>query len=294
MPTSRRSVSCRVSYWISCWSLVVSALACAYCNTGPAPRDVKLEATELVLSTDPIRVEVYVRDASGKRDIKNGPHKFSVSPAGIGEISDQGIFVCNKSGDATISIDIKGVGDKTKVRCRLVHDIRAKNLGRVDISGGTFDHQVEVVDKKGKVLSDVPLELSSLTPGVVKVEQSRLVPVNVGRATIIARSGQVKTDFTVDIVRRLRPEALPINNDRSINFSLKPGKYELVVKLPVEKQLTAEWRGAPYCNYKGTAKIHVVECVLRAKGGVVFDNPAYILRGETTVSHEGIELREIP
>jgi carbamoyl-phosphate synthase large subunit len=51
---------------------------------------------------------------------------------------------------------------------------------------------------------------------------------------------------------------------------------------------------APYCDYAATSREHVSTCVLRTKGGVVFDNPAYLARGEETVSVEGVTLFEVP
>ena len=109
-----------------------------------------------------------------------------------------------------------------------------------------------------------------------------------------ARAGSRTEKFVVGVVQRLKPEALPINQDKSIHFSLKPGKYELTIELPEVKRLRMEWRSAPYCDYEGTGKKHQATCVLRANGGVVFDNPAWLLRKETSASHEGVTLYEIP
>jgi hypothetical protein len=116
----------------------------------------------------------------------------------------------------------------------------------------------------------------------------------VGTATVIARAGQVSKEFTVDVVRKIEVEALPLEQNKKIFFSLEPGKYELRVTLPEAKRLTAEWRSAPYCNYAATATAHTSVCVLRAKGGVVFDSPAYLMTGSTSISTDGVELHEIP
>ncbi len=66
-----------------------------------------------------------------------------------------------------------------------------------------------------------------------------------------------------------------MNDGKRINFSLDQGKYEIRVTLTAPKPLRVEWRGAPYCDYKGGANVtHVAGCTLQGKGGVVTDNPA--------------------
>ena len=59
--------------------------------------------------------------------------------------------------------------------------------------------------------------------------------------------------------------------------------------------MSAEWRGAPFCNATSEGLEHISVCGLRAKaGGVAFDNPAYLKDGSKTPSVEGVELYEIP
>jgi hypothetical protein len=280
--------------WFREVSAALAVAGVAGCERGAPPRAVTLEVAEVVISEDPVAVVVHVRDATGRRAASSGEHDFSLTPAGVAEVSPKGMLRCLRSGDATVGVDIQGVSASAPVRCRPVSRLEAADVGRVEIADGPFAPEVAVLDGNAKVLDDVPLQLSSKTPGVLQVEQARLAPKSVGRATVVARVGALKEDFTVDVVRRLRPEALPIDADRRIHFSLEPGRYELRVELPESKRLSMEWRGAPYCNYDAEEKVHQATCVLRTKGGVVFDNPAWLLRGETTVSHDGIELREVP
>jgi len=151
-----------------------------------------------------------------------------------------------------------------------------------------------VLGQRGEELDGVQLLLSSKNTEVLVPQGSELLPKNVGTATILARAGQVSQTFKVDVIRTLAPEALPLEQNRKIYFSLEPGKYELRVKLPEPKRLTAEWRSAPYCNYTATAKEHVSVCILRAKGGVVFDSPAYLTNGSTDISTSGVTIAEVP
>lgn len=264
------------------------------CERAVPPQAVTLEVAEVIVSEDPVSVVVHVRDATGRRSVDSADHDFSVTPANVADVSKKGLLRCLRSGDVTVGIDVRGVASSARVRCRPVARLKADDVGRVDMADGPFAPEVVALDENGKALDDVPVELSSKTPGVLQPEQGRLAPKGVGHATVVARVGPLTREFTVDVVRRLRPEALPIDGNRRIHFSLDPGKYELSVGLPEARRLTMEWRGAPYCNYAAEEKHHLATCVLRTKGGVDFDNPAWLMRKETTISHDGIELREIP
>jgi hypothetical protein len=123
-----------------------------------------------------------------------------------------------------------------------------------------------------------------------------VVPKTVGTANLTARAGQASVDFKLDVVRKVVVEALPIDANKRIYFSLDAGKYELTVKLHAPKRVNVEWRGAPYCNAASDGLDHVATCVLREQGGggVVFDNPAYLNDGSKTISLDGVELYEVP
>ena len=66
------------------------------------------------------------------------------------------------------------------------------------------------------------------------------------------------------------------------------------VNLAVDKELAVEWRGAPYCSYKGRGRTQRSSCVLQNKGGAVVDNPAFLASGDTTVTGGGVVIREVP
>jgi hypothetical protein len=221
-------------------------------------------------------------------------HSFNVSPAGLASVSARGGLTCQRSGDGTVSLTLGSNTRTVPVRCRLVEKVDASDVGRVELTAGPFTPKLRVLGKGGAELEGVPLTLTSKNTGVLVSRGSELVPKMVGNATLLARAGQASQEFKVDVVRKLTPEALPIDQNRKISFSLEAGKYELRVVLPSEKRLSAEWRGAPYCNYTGTNKEHVSVCVLRTKGGVVFDNPGYLTSGSTDVMVDGVSIYEVP
>jgi hypothetical protein len=264
------------------------------CEAQETPAALRVELPRVALSADPLKATLRITDAEGRTKIGDKEYDFSVSPGDLATVDRRGNVVCTRSGDGSVTAVVGGVKASAPLRCRLVAKIEAPSLGRVELAAGPFVPPVRVLGKGGKELSDVPLTLTSKSSQVLYPKDSQLVPKSVGSAVVVARAGQAFVEFGVDVVRKVSVEALPLDGNRKINFSLEAGKYELSVKLPAEKRLKAEWRGAPYCDYSATAKDHVSTCVLRTKGGVVFDNPAYLVRGDDAVSTEGVSLFEVP
>lgn len=274
------------------WSLV--CLLFGACQQKEIPRDFKLEVPDVIVSQDPVTVTVRVTKNDGTNGTSQDENDFVVAPDDLASVSKRGVLTCKKSGDGSVSLTLGSNTRKADLHCRLVERVDASDVGRVELAQGSFRPKVRVLGKGGAELDGVPLVLTSKNTGVLLASGDSLVPKLVGQATILARAGQATQEFKVDVVRTLKPEALPIEQNRKIHFSLEAGKYELRVMLPTEKPLSAEWRGAPYCNYSGVGKEHVSTCVLRTKGGVVFDNPNYLVHGANEVSVEGVSIAEVP
>jgi hypothetical protein len=273
---------------------VFTAIALLGCAKYDIPHDFRLEVADVILSTDPAKVTV--RLVSEERKVTTGQAEYPlvIKPDNLAKLGPLNTLTCLKSGDGTVELTLGNNHRTAPLKCRLVEKVDASNVGRVELKGGPFKPNIQILGKGGIVLDSVELLLSSKNTGVLFPKGSELVPKEVGTATVIARAGQVSKEFTVDVVRKVDVEALPLEQDKKVFFSLEPGKYELALNLPEEKRLTAEWRSAPYCNYAATSKKHVSICVLRAKGGVVFDSPAYLLSGKAMTSTEGVTLYEIP
>jgi hypothetical protein len=126
------------------------------------------------------------------------------------------------------------------------------------------------------------------------VRGGQLVPGDVGNAKLTARVGQLSKSIEVEVVRSLKPEALPLDQNRRISFSLDAGKYRLTLKLSSPHRVSVDWLGAPYCAYRGDGTEHRADCTLQHKGSVSFDNPAFLLRSDKTPSIEGVTLQEVP
>lgn len=270
-------------------------LAClSGCQRTP-PKRVQIELAPLSLSSAPVKALLWAWDEQNTKSVAKEGIKFTVEPADLASASPDGQIACQRSGDGEVHADLLGVTSKAPLRCRLVDHIEApSSLGRIELANGAIALNVGVFAKDGQPLSDVPLSFDTKNLSVVRKEGDKLMPLAVGDAKINVRAGEVSKEFSLQVVRQLKPEALPLNDNRRINFSLEEGKYELNVTLQSPKQLEAEWRGAPYCNYKATGIEHKSVCVLRTKGGVAFDNPAYLDSGSKEVSHAGVTLFEVP
>jgi hypothetical protein len=275
---------------------VFALFVCAFtgCQQREKPRQIRLELPELITSRDPVSVSVRVTNADGATQVSSEDNDFSLEPADLGSVTKRGFLTCQRSGDGKLAVNIAGVSSSSAVRCRLVDRLEAPDVGRVELTSGPFKPKVKAVDKRGTELPEIELSYFSKNSGVIFPKEGMLVPKAVGSATIVARSGSIAKEFKVDVVRRVVVEALPIAQNRRIHFSLDEGKYELVMKLPSPKRVRVEWPNAPYCNTTSESSEHVVTCVLRAKGGVEFDNPAYLADGSTNVSVDGVTLHEVP
>ena len=277
-----------------CQRILLAAFALVACSKYEIPEDFRLELADTILSTDPAKVTVRLVDVDHKVTTGQAEYPFQVMPEGLGKMGPVGTVTCLRSGDGTVKLTLGKNTRNVPLKCRLVEKVDASNVGRVELMQGAFKPNVQVFGKGGQLLDGVDLGLSSKNTGVLYPHGSELVPKEVGTATVIARAGQVSREFTVDVVRKVVVEALPLEQNKKIFFSLEPGKYELRVVLPEAKRLTAEWRSAPYCNYGATATEHVSVCVLRAKGGVVFDSPSYLISSSTEISTNGVTLYEVP
>lgn len=271
------------------YAALVSLLTITACD-GPPPSRVQVDMPEQVLSKAPVRALVWQFDDKNARTEAKSPD-VSVSPSDLATVSQGSNVVCQKSGDGSVTASVSGVSNTAPLRCRLVDHLEAPDdLGRIEIAGGPVELDVGAYSKDGQRLDDVALSLTTWNSKLLRVEGQKIVPLGVGEAKVRVSAGDAEREFQVRIVRQLKPEPIPIDKDRKLDFTLDPGRYELTIELESEKKLSAEWRRAPYCNYSGTAKVHTMQCLLEVKGGVVFDNPAYLNSGATTVSHDGIRL----
>jgi len=274
--------------------LTGSLLLLPACRNVEQPREVSVDFPEVVASSDPVRLLVRITRSDGVRAESDGNHELSVEPPELAALARDGSLSCRRSGDGKVHVKIGGVGSSRPLRCRLVARIEHGQIGRLEMNAGPVDPKLRVLDAAGRELADVPVTLTSSATSVIQARGALLVPLKVGRASVLARAGTVTRELKLEVSRRLSPEPLPLDDNKRIHFSLEPGKYELGLRLPGAHKVTVEWRGAPYCGYASTGSEHISSCTLQGKGGVVFDNPAFLRDGTKTVSTDGVSLHEIP
>src|SRR5262245_47869314 len=117
-------------------------LAGVGCERKEAPRDFRLELSELILSPDPATVTVRATSTDGVVTASTDEHAFSVSPPGIASVSTRGALVCQKSGDGTVSLTWGPNTRTVPVRCRLVEKVDASDVGRVELTAGAFKPKI--------------------------------------------------------------------------------------------------------------------------------------------------------
>lgn len=273
--------------------LIAAAWLNVGCGGGEPPRELRLEVPNVITSQDPILVHVRAIQQNGVAREPSGDLPFQVTPVDLVTLGRRGMLTCKRSGEGSISLRMAGVEGRAKLSCKLAARLEAPAKLSIDAASGEIDTPVKVLDAAGKEL-DLPVSVTSDLATVVQARAGRLVPGTVGNAKVTVRAGQLSKQLEVEVVRTLKPELLPIDQNRRLYYSLEPGKYRLSISFPSPHPVRVDWVGAPYCAYRSDAAEHRVDCTMQGKGGVSFDNPAFLLRGEKQPSLEGVTLREVP
>lgn len=273
------------------WAL--AALCCIACGQGEPPRELRLEVPEVITSQDPVLVHVRAVQQDGVARDPSGDLPLQVTPVDLVTLGKGGMLTCKRSGDGSVSVKVGGVEGRAKFSCKLAARLDAPEKLTLDMAEGEVALPAKVLDAAGKEL-DLPLSVISDLGSIVQARAGRLVPGRVGSAKLTLRAGTLSKSVDVEVVRSLKPEVVPVDQNRRIYFSLEAGKYRLTLKLPAARKVSVDWVGAPYCAYRAESAEHRAECTLQGKGGVSFDSPAFLLRGEKAPSLEGVTLREVP
>lgn len=272
---------------------LLTSFCLAACAQMDPPRELKLELPALITSKEPVIVHARAVQQDGTTREPSGSLDYKVTPPDLASVGKGGVFTCNHSGDGSVALTLAGVEGRAKFSCKLIARLDVPSKLTLDAAAGEQDLPVKVLDSAGHEL-DVPVSVTSDRASVVQARTGRLVPDSVGNATLSVRAGELAKPVEVEVVRTLKPEVLPVDQNRRISYSLDAGKYRLSIQLPTAHQVTVDWLGAPYCAYRRNAAEHQAECTLQHKGSVSFDNPAFLLRGDKTPSVEGVTLREVP
>ncbi len=263
------------------------------CPQGEPPRELRLDLPDVISSKDPVLVHARAIQQDGTARDPSGELNLKVTPPDLATLGKHGLLTCNRSGDGSVALQLSGVSARAKFSCKLAARLEAPAKLRLDMAAGEVDSPVKVLDAASREL-DLPVSLTSDLGSVVSAHAGKLVPGSVGNAKLTASVGELVKQIAVEVVRTLKPEVLPVDQNRRISYSLDAGKYRLSILLPSPHTVKVDWLGAPYCAYRGDGAEHNIDCTLRSTGSVSFDNPAFLLRGDKTPSVEGVTLREVP
>ena len=269
-----------------------SALVAA-CGQAEPPRELRLELPDVISSKEPVLLHARAIQQDGTARQASGRLEYRVTPPDLASVGKNGAFTCLKSGEGSVVASVSGVEGRAKFSCKLASRLEAPAKLALDVTAGESDPPWKVLDASGREL-DLPISVTSDRGSVVQVRGGRVVPSAVGTAALTLRAGQLTRKVEVEVVRTLKPEVLPIQQNRRISYSLPAGKYRLTLGLAKPARVSVDWLGAPYCAYRGEGSTHSVDCTLQSGGSVSFDNPAFLLNGEQTPSVEGVTIREVP
>ena len=276
------------------WSALLGLFASSGgCGKGEPPRELRLDVPDVITSKEPVLVHARAIQQDGTTLAPRADLDFKVTPPDLATLDKRGRLTCARTGEGSVTAQVMGVSARAAFSCKLAARLEAPSKLSVDAAEGEVDVQVAVLDAAGRPL-DLPVSITSDRGAVVSARGGKLVPGSVGTARLTARAGALSRQIEVEVVRTIKPEVLPIDQNRRISYSLDAGKYRLSIALPGPHAVKVDWLGAPYCAYRGTSALHQVDCTLQGKGSVSFDNPAFLLRGDTTASTEGVTLREVP
>jgi len=276
------------------WPAFIGVFALsAGCRKGEPPRELRLDLPDVITSKEPVLVHARAVQQDGIARAPDGDLDFKVTPPDLATLDKRGLLTCSRSGDGSVALQVSGVSARATFACKLAARLQAPPKLSIDAALGEVDAQIAVLDAAGKTL-DLPVSITSDRGSVVSARAGKLVPGSVGTAKLTARAGALAQQIEVEVVRTIKPEVLPVDQNRRISYSLDAGKYRLSIALPSPHAVKVEWLGAPYCAYRGNSALHQVDCTLQSKGSVSFDNPAFLLRGDQTPSVEGVTLREVP
>ena len=276
--------------WLALFGVLAPLAGCA---KGEPPRELRLDLPDVITSKEPVLVHARAVQQDGTAHAAGGDLDFTVTPPDRASLDKRGLLTCKRSGDGSVALQVSGVSARAAFACKLAARLEAPAKLSIDAAAGEVDVQVLVLDAAGKTL-DLPVSITSDRGSVVSAHAGKLIPGSVGTAKLTARAGALARQIEVEVVRTLKPEVLPVDQNRRISYSLDAGKYRLTIALPSPHAVKVDWLGAPYCAYRGNSALHQVDCTLQSKGSVSFDNPAFLLRGDKTPSIEGVTLREVP
>ncbi len=249
----------------------MTLLAFTACQKSP-PAKVEIQLPDKLTSKEPVPITVRLSGEHGGSEVTREPQNYTIEPDSVASVSEAGQLSCKKSGDAKLSVDVRGVGASADVRCRIISAITIEDPGPIPLDDGPVQLVVSVKNEAGAVLDDVSFDVSAKNKGPAKIQGLTLTPQAVGETELVAKAGSAKATVKVQITKKIT-NGLSLNKGQRVSYLLDPGTYRLTVTLPEERDFEIKWSGAGTCNQKKKAKEHESVCTMSNKGNLILDHP---------------------
>jgi len=250
--------------------IVVAATGCA---------DKKADRIEFVqpgLITDKLAVSLraIVVNRDG-RELLEIPLAYSVKPAGIADVSQNGYVTCIRSGEAAVEILAGGAVGEVPIKCEIVSRIVLPAEWEHVLGRQPPPFDARPVNADGDVINR-PVTLSSSNERVVRIVDGRPEGLEVGTATIIASLEGVVAQRSVRVSRLILSEPLSVGDGERRLLTLQQGSYEVEIKVAEigggHHGVTMTWVGAR-CANQPERDSHKVECIVDSTATLSIENP---------------------
>ncbi len=255
--------------------LMPLALLLAGCSdSAPAKIEYTAPPGTIVDSTF-MRLGAAVVNAKGK-PVRGESVTYAAVPAGVLEVSANGEMRCSKAGDATLVLTGGGLTVDVPLKCRIPTEIQVPVELELVLRNKPAPLQPKVLGEGGRLMKDVPVEITSSDPAVVAVEGGKLKPVAVGRARVKAAVGTIASVVPVQVVDRVVSESLLLRDGAQRSWPLQDGDYRVEIDVRpdvrVNQGVVVMWDRAA-CPNQPEQQSHKFRCTVNDKATITVLNP---------------------
>jgi hypothetical protein len=256
--------------------LVVCPVVLSMWACDKSPARVELEVPGYVMSGKEVALNTRVETKGGDL-LPDVRPTFAVNPPELAVVTASGGLRCLKSGNGTLTATAGTITRSESLRCRLVESLRLPKSVRLIIPNEPVALEASARDATGKVLEDVPFNISSSNPSVFGVQGGMLAPAAVGAAELTVTVGEKTATVPVTVVRKLKAEPLLLNDGNRVSWSLNQGNYEIEAKVRAadgsRHGVTVAWVGGSGCRDESEAQQLQSRCTIENTGSVIIENP---------------------
>lgn len=268
-PIARRTRGHAVSIAFACAVLAATASACA---PGDGVRIVVERDTVALYGATSSRLPVRIASANGDPIAMRRKYVRLSSDSAVRH-GDAGLS-CARAGHADVTITVGDAIASLVARCRPTRTFHA-----------TFGHYLTIGDPPRRLDFEAelpsgerepvePLDLWSSDTLVARVEDGALLPVAVGRATLGADLGGVRSWARIVVSEDIVRDTITLAPGEFRSWPLRSGRYEFTVRpvTPGTDRRTLEMVTEGVRCTPNTKDEHTIDCFVRDTGAVAMRN----------------------